>query len=377
MRHAARDASAHARAVADKMAEQGRVLEEQRQRAQGLARDLILAQREVEHLKTKAILMDREMGAARQAAYDDAVRNGQGLAAERQRVASLTQELTAARADLEAVKTQMAQQTSAASRARQVAEALVNRGYELTRERTKAAALEQSLVAARREIDALKDGQQTAGDEREQALRRELAAARVELDTMRRGARDASAQARAVADTRAEQGRVLEEQRQTAEGLARDLILAQRKVKRLEAKAVLVDREMGAAHAARQAAEASQAEARRALDEERHKAERFERDLAAARQSIDALEASANLAAAARAAALQGQQVAEAEAKRVGKQLALEHERADSVARDLDGARSGTRCCKAGSDPGLGGTEARERQGSWSRPRPRSGAQGN
>ncbi len=156
---------------------------------------------------------------------------------------------------------------------------------------------------------------------------------------MRHAARDASAQARAVADTTAEQGQVLDEQRQRVQRLARDLMLAQREVEGLKAKAVLVDREMGVARAAHHADEASLTNAWRALDEERHKVERFEGDLAAARQSIDALEASANLAAGAQATALQSRQGAEVALKRVGEALAQERERAVSAARDLDSAR--------------------------------------
>ncbi|TIR38936.1 MAG: hypothetical protein E5X64_10205 [Mesorhizobium sp.] len=91
--------------------------------------------------------------------------------------------------------------------------------------------------------------------------------------------------------------------------------------------------------AARRSIEASVAEAQRALDEERHKAERFERELAAARQTIDALKTSANLAAAAQTNAIRERQVAEAALKRAGDALELERERADSAARDLDSAR--------------------------------------
>jgi hypothetical protein len=209
---------------------------------------------------------------------------------------------------------------------RQRAEAFANKDHELAaRERAKGAALEQNLLAALRKIDALQNSAQSIG-EREEALRRELAAARKELDAARQAANVASAQARAVADTTAEQDRALEEQRQRAEGLARNLTLAQREIESMKAKAALAIRESAAAHSARDAADAALAEARRALDEEQHKVGLYERDLAAARRSIDALEASANLAAA-------------SQTKRAGEALALERERADSVARALDTAR--------------------------------------
>jgi hypothetical protein len=313
--------------------EKQQALERERSKANALMRDLVAVRMEVERARG-------ELLAARQAAQDDAVRYNQGLTAERRHAATLTQELSAVRADLKAVKAQTAQETNAASRARQAAEALANKEHELAvRERAKGAALEQNLLAASREINALKNSAQSAAGEREEALRRELAMAREELDAMRRAARDASAQARQVADAMAKQERAFEEQRQKAEGLARDLTLVQREVESLNAKAVLAAHEKAAAFRARHTAQASVAEARRALDEERHKVELFERDLAAARQATDALRSSANLAAAAQAAAVQGRQAAEATTKQAGEALALEREKADAVARDLDTAR--------------------------------------
>ena len=67
-----------------------------------------------------------------------------------------------------------------------------------------------------------------ASGDREEYLRRELAAARQELAAVRRVEKDAGAQPGAVADPMNKQGPVLEEQRQKAQGLARDLALAQR-----------------------------------------------------------------------------------------------------------------------------------------------------
>lgn len=161
---------------------------------------------------------------------------------------------------------------------------------------------------------------------------------REELDTMRRVTADAGVRARAVVDATALQGRALEEQKQRAELLARDLAMAQREVESLQAKAVLAVREKAAALGAHQAAEASLSGARRALDEERQKVERFERDLAAAQQSLDALEVSGKLAAAAQFDSIQRRQVAEAAAKRAGEALVLERRRADALAIDLDAA---------------------------------------
>ncbi|WP_287251923.1 polysaccharide biosynthesis/export family protein [Mesorhizobium sp.] len=241
--------------------------------------------------------------AARQTARNDAARHNQNLATARQRADALVRELDAMRTD---------------------------RGT-----------LEQKLFAALREVDALRKSVQPARGDPARADHdgRGLAAARAELAVMQRGARDASAQTRAAADMMAEQAQALKQQRRRAEELALDLEVAQSRVKGLKAKATLADHEKAAMLEARHSMAASAAEAQRALDEERHKAERFERELTAARQTIDALKASADLAAAARTNAIRERQVAEAALKRAGNALELERERAGSAARDRDSAR--------------------------------------
>jgi hypothetical protein len=209
----------------------------------------------------------------------------------------------------------------------------------LERERSKTDASLHELSAVRKELEAARQqasADRQSADKVERVLRSELEAAREELDEMRRITADAGVRARAIADATTLQGQALEEQKQRAERLAQDLAMAQREVESLQAVAI---REKAAALGAHQAAEASLSGARRALDEERQKIERFERDLAAAHQSLDALEASGKLAAAAQVAGIQGRQVAEAAAKRAGEALALERGRADALERDLDASR--------------------------------------
>ena len=89
-----------------------------------------------------------------------------------------------------------------------------------------------------------------------------------------------AAAARNAAETSlTETKQALEEQRQKAEGLARDLALAQREVERLKTEA-----------AARNAAEASLADTRQALEEQRQKAEGLARDLALAQREVERLK---------------------------------------------------------------------------------------
>ncbi|MER8725719.1 hypothetical protein [Mesorhizobium sp. M0213] len=194
--------------------------------------------------------------------------------------------------------------------------------------------LSRELVLS--ETQALKEGAQTRLGEHEVALRRELAAARAELDVMQRSIRELSAQAHVLADTVAQQAQALKEQQRTDEALALDLETAQRVIESYRAEASLWNSEQAAALGAHPSMEASQLAAKRALDDERHKVELLEQELATARQTIDALKTGANLAAVEQANAIRDRQVAEAALKQVRETLELGRERADSAVRDLD-----------------------------------------
>ncbi|KUM26883.1 hypothetical protein AU467_19340 [Mesorhizobium loti] len=187
--------------------------------------------------------------------------------------------------------------------------------------------------------EPLKETGRTVPGEHEQALRRELASAREALDVMQRNARDKSAEAHAVADEAAKQAQDLKEQRQRAEARALDLQAARRVIEGFKAKAIVWDNEKAAMLRAHHATEASEAAAQRALDEERHKVELLEQQLAASGQTIDALKTGAAQAAAGQANAIKDRQVAEVALRQAGEALALKRQRADAAARDLDSVR--------------------------------------
>ncbi|CCE99484.1 conserved hypothetical protein (plasmid) [Sinorhizobium fredii HH103] len=307
-------------------------LKSEQSRVQVLLGDLAAARMELEKARGEA-------RAARQADRDASIRHYRSLAAERQRAAAVTQELNAARADLEAMKVRLKHEANAA-RDWETAVATVNEARELVaRDRAKRAELEENLLTARKEVDAIKTGALSAGRQREDILRRDLAAARRDLDATRRAADHAGAQARKLAAMAAEQGRALENERRRAESFARDLTIVRREIEHLETKSAGAIRSKAAALRARNVAEASLVDARRALDEERRKLGAYERDLAVARQSAAALEARAKLAAKEQAAAVQARTAAEAAAMRSGEALALEREKGRSLARGLDTAR--------------------------------------
>ncbi len=278
----------------------------------------------------------RQLAATR----NDAFQYKQSLAGDHRRMAALTQQLAAARQELKANRAQLEQVASAAERDRRAAEISIKVARELAaRERAKGVASEEKLLAARREVDAIKNSAQMAAGEREQILRRELDAARRDLDRAQQAAADAGARARKYSEIAADQGRALEQQRQGAEGLARDLMVMIREIERLEDEAAGLTRSKAAVLRARNAAEVSLGSARRTLEQERRKFAEVERDLALARQSAATLEAGVKQAAADQAAAVAAGKRAEAAATRAGEALASEREKGGLLARDLEIAR--------------------------------------
>ncbi|TIU36636.1 MAG: hypothetical protein E5W28_08375, partial [Mesorhizobium sp.] len=126
------------------------------------------------------------------------------------------------------------------------------------------------------------------------AARGELASTKAQLDLSQHAERTASAQAKVLAGTSAEQAKALNEANQSNEALKLDLEAAQRVIEGLKAQAV-------SSNEARIAMEASLAEANQSLADERHKVEQSEQELAMARQAADAEKKRADLAVAERA----------------------------------------------------------------------------
>lgn len=164
------------------------------------------------------------------------------------------------------------------------------------------------------------------------AARGELASTKAQLGLSQDAERTASARARLLASTSAEQTKALREANQSNGTLKLDLEAAQRVIKDLKAQLISTNE-------ARNAVDVSLAEANQSVAEERYKVEQFEHELAIARQAGEADQKRANLAAAQRATALKDLQLAVAAAKHVDEALELEHTRAVSAASDADDAR--------------------------------------
>jgi len=204
-------------------------------------------------------------------------------------------------------------------------------------------ALRRELAAARAELakqaQALKEQQQT-----DEALTANLETALRAIEDFRAEASLWDSKKGAMPEThpstdasRAAANQALDEERHKAEVLEQELATARQTIEALKTGANLAAAEQ--AKAATKDRQVADAAATQALDEERHKVELLEQELATARQTIDALKTGANLAAAEQAKAVKDRQVAVAASNQAAEALELERQRADSAMRDLDSAR--------------------------------------
>jgi hypothetical protein len=248
----------------------------------------------------------------------------------------LRAELDAARSDAEAVEIR---QRQALNQERHRADTLAHELATLRAELDTAKAIRQQPVQA---IDAgirQTQGLEQAGVDQEQALEqergradnlaRELASVRAEFDKARTagspGAEAAQAAVAAVEQKQAAE-RELEQQRDKAEAVARELTSLRAEL----------DAARAATPAAVQIAEAATIEQKRAFEKERGRTETLTRELASVRKQAE--ERSMRLAAA-HAEVLQVMETNRAVAAEQKQALASEHKRADALARELASMR--------------------------------------
>ncbi|MEI9417399.1 hypothetical protein [Mesorhizobium sp. Cs1321R2N1] len=187
-RRVTENASAPWRAVADPMNQPQPVLEAQRQKAEGLARDLAQAR------------LNAEAVAARDTAERSLAEARQTIEGERRKIGLLERDIAGARQSIEALEasTKLAATTRAgAIQGSQLAEVAARQaGEALAQERERANALASDLATARRERDAAKEElaristafNEAADQERKKTidLTRDLASARKDLNAFKR-----------------------------------------------------------------------------------------------------------------------------------------------------------------------------------------------
>jgi septal ring factor EnvC (AmiA/AmiB activator) len=289
-------------------------VQQEHARAGRLEQDLAAARRDVE---TKSVLMMKASAAAaraRRAAENSSGDMQKSLQQERDRADGLAQDLAAARRDVE-TKTELAIKAGeAAARAKQAAESDAgDLQTSLQQEHARADRLEQDLATARREVEtktalatkasdeAVREkqaAQGSAGDlqkslqqERERAdrLEQDLAAARREVEARTELVIKASAVA-ARAKQEAENGagdlqKSLQQEHARADQLEQDLAAARRDA---ESKTALAAKASDEADRVKQAAQRIVGELQKSLQQERDQRERLERNLASADHAKDA-----------------------------------------------------------------------------------------
>jgi hypothetical protein len=273
---------------------------------------------------------------------------------ERQRVEGLARDLSQARAQVEQLEAEAAggrNQAKASLAAIGTARAQADAARKLAdqerqtaeSERARSAALQGALLDLHKQIDAERTSMAAADKAREERLRNELAAART-LDILQRIAGDAHAllgQATAYVVAMVAEIPAARLERQRTEEVARALSQARAQIEQFEATAA-DDRDR---------AEASLAQATGALDQERRKSEGLQGDLAAAKQSNGALVARADAAEQERASAVAARERAERAATETEQALTRERAAAASTRDELNKARQERDAAAAPSGP--------------------------
>ncbi|WP_244070314.1 hypothetical protein [Bradyrhizobium sp. Ce-3] len=349
---------------------------DQAQSAEGLARELATARQDIEllqglltkerensvrvenALQSEAEKLRKSLKEVPQGSAGDLQRS---LRDERGRAAQLEQELAVARLDVDklaALLVKANDETAKLKQASQGGAADVQKS--LGQERERAAQLEKDLAASRRDVEtqtalAAKAGdeatklkqasqgsaadlQKSLGQERERAtkLEKDLAAARRDVETQTALAAKAGDEAaklkQASQGGAADMQKSLGQERERAAKLEKDLAASRRDV---ETQTALAAKASDEAAKLKQASQSGAADLQKSLTQERERAARLEKDLAAARRDAETQTA---LAAKASDEAAKLKQASQGGASDVQKSLAQEHERAAKLEKDLASA---------------------------------------
>jgi len=327
-------------------------LQQERDRASALERDLATARRDLETQTTLAVKATGEASQLKTTADDGSADLRKSLQQERDRASALERDLAAARRDVE---TQTALAATASEEAKQVKKTTdagaTDLKKSLDQETERANRLGRGLVAARRKFqkqialaakaaDEASEFKKTADADKadlrnslqqQKRLEKDLAAARRDLETQTALATDASQQKNTTETGAVDLRRSLLQEQERAARLQQDLATAQYNLETQTALAAKAGDE-----AAKNTADGS-AELNKSLQQERDRASRLEQDLAAARRDIETQTA---LAAKAGDEVNQAKKTAEAAAAGLQASLQQERDRAAQLERDLASVRS-------------------------------------
>jgi hypothetical protein len=327
-------------------------LQQERDRASALERDLATARRDVETQTALAVKAGDETKQVKTTADAGSADLRKSLQQERDRASALERDLATARRDVETQTALAAKAGDEAKQAKTTPDAdSADLRKSLQQERDRASALERDLVAARRKFqkqialaakaaDEASELKKTADADKadlrnslqqQKRLEKDLATARRDVETQTALATDASQQKKATETSAVDLRRSLLQEQERAARLQQDLATAQHNLETQTALAAKAGDE-----AAKNTADGS-AELNKSLQQERDRASRLEQDLAAARRDAETQTA---LAAKAGDEANSAKKTAEAAAAGLQASLQQERDRAAQLERDLVSVRS-------------------------------------
>jgi len=274
-------------------------LQKERDKAEALAGALAMARREVETKKGLASQLEDETTQLKQAAASS-IELRQSLQNERDRAEALAGELAMAQRDVETLKALAVQSDDETAQLKQVAASAIELRQSLQNERDRAEALASELTVARRDVETQKALASGSADETAQFMQ-------------------------AGESVTAELRQSLQNERDRADALDRELAMARRHVETHVALAGMAEDE---AAQVKRASESAAAELRQFLQKERDRVEALVNDLAMARREV---ETQAALASKSGKDAVENKRTAE----NATAELLQHRERAEALASEL------------------------------------------
>ncbi|WFU69272.1 hypothetical protein [Bradyrhizobium sp. CB2312] len=298
--------------VADRGAAELRAsLQQERERASQLERDLASAKRDVETQAALATKANEETNRLKQAAESDAMQLKRSLQQEHDKAEALVKELSTARTRTYAYEAQ-------ARKTDEQLEDLKKRAGDngaaelrklLQQERERASQLEEDLASAKRDVET-----QTA------------------LVTK---AQDETSRLKQAVESNAQLKRSLQQERDKAEALAKELSSARTQTYAYEAQARKTDEQLE--DLKRRAADNSAAELRKLLQQERKRASQLGQDLASAKRDVETQTA---LVTKAQDETSRLKQAAESDATQLKRSLQQERDKAEALAKEFQAAHA-------------------------------------
>jgi len=293
-------------------AELRKLLQQEHERASQLEKDLASAQHDAETQAALATKANEETSRLKQAAESDATQLKRSLQQEHDKAEALAKELSTARTRTYAYEAQ-------ARKTDEQLEDLKKRASDtgaaelrdsLQQERERGSRLEQELASVKRDVETQTEM---------------LAKAQDEASRLKQAAESDSTQLK----------RSLQQERDKAETLAKELSIARTQTYAYEAQARKTDEELE--DLKKRASDTGAAELRESLQQERERASRLEQELASVKRDVETQTA---LLAKAQDETSRLKQAAENDSTQLKRSLQQEHDKAEGLAKELQAAHA-------------------------------------